>query len=180
MVFGGWKIRIYSLSWALPCSLMHPTSTLSGEDQKWGLSRYKEFLIQVFLFLSLFSSIPVVSNSLQPHGMQHTRPPCPIPTPGGYSDSCPLSWCCHPTISSSVIPFSSYLQLESFLMSQFFISDGQSIVVSASASVFPMTCSVLISFRMDWLPLLAVQGTLKSLLQHHSSRHQFFSAQLSL
>ena len=156
MVFGGWKIRIYSLSWALPCSLKHPTSTLSGEDEKWGLSRYKEFLIQVFLFLSLFSSIPVqfscsvVSNSLQPHGMQHARPPCPIPTPRGYSDSCPLSWCCHPTISSSVIPFSSYLQLGSFLMSQFFISDGQKYWSFSFGIRLSNDCSVLISFRMKF------------------------------
>ena len=162
MVFGGWKIRIYSLFWALPCSLKHPTSTLSGEDEKWGLSRYKEFLIQVFLFLSLFSSIPVqfscsvVSNSLQPHGMQHARPPCPTPTPRGYSDSCPLSWCCHPTISSSVIPFSSYLQLGSFLLSHFFISDGQSIGVSASASVFPMT--VQYWFPLGWTGCLSLQS----------------------
>ena len=84
---------------------------------------------------------------------------------------------CHPTISSSVVPFSSRLlsfpASGSFQMSQFFASSGQNIGVSASA--FPM-----ISFRMDWLDLLAVQGTLKSLFQHHISKHQFFSAQLSL
>ena len=83
-----------------------------------------------------------MSNSLQPHGLQHTRPPCPSPTPGAYSNSYPLSQWCHPTISSSVIPFSSCPQYfpasGSFPMSQFFASGGQSIGVSASASVLPM------------------------------------------
>ena len=90
-----------------------------------------------------FSSVQsVVSNSLQPHGLQHTRPPCPSPTPGVYSNSCPLSRWCHPTISSSVVPFSSCPQSlpasGSFQMSQFFTSGGQSIGVSASASVLLM------------------------------------------
>ena len=92
----------------------------------------------------------VVSNSLWPHGPQHTRLPCPSPTPGAYSNSCPLSWWCHPTISSSVIPFSSCLQSfpasGSFLMNQLFASDGQSIGVSASALALPMTIQ-------DWFPL---------------------------
>ena len=86
-----------------------------------------------------FSS--VVSDSLWPHGLQHISPPCPSPTPGVYSNSCPLSWWCHSTISSSVVLFSSCLQsfpaLGSFLMSQFFTSGGQSIGVSASASILP-------------------------------------------
>src|SRR5574337_634108 len=93
-------------------------------------------------FSSVQFSCSVVSDSLQPHGLLHTRPPCPSPTPGVYSNSCPLSWCCHPTISSSVIPFSSCLQSfpasGSFQMSQFFTLGGQSIGVSASASVLPM------------------------------------------
>ena len=83
-----------------------------------------------------------MSNSLWPHGLQHTRPPCPSSTPRVYTNSCPLSQWCHPTISSSVIPFSSSLQSfpasGSFQMSQFFASGGQSIGVSASASVLPM------------------------------------------
>ena len=128
----------------------------------------------------------VVSDSLRPHGQQHARPPCPLPTPGVHSNSCSLSQWCHPTISSSV-PFSSCLQFfptsGSFQMSQFFTSGGQSIGVSASISVLPDPG--LISFRMDWLDLLAVQGTLKSLLQHHSSKasilqsSDFFMVQLS-
>ena len=103
------------------------------------------------------------------------------------SNSCPLSWWYHPTISSSVVPFSSCLQSfpasGSFLMSQLFASGGQSIGVSASASVSEY--SGLISFRMDWLDLLAVQRTLKSLLRHHSSKASilwhsaFFTVQLS-
>ena len=83
-----------------------------------------------------------MSDSLWPHGLQHARPPCPSSTPSVYSNSCPLSWWCHPTISSSVIPFSSRLQSfpasGSFQMSQLFASGGQSIGVSASASVLPM------------------------------------------
>ena len=113
----------------------------------------------------------VVSNSLWPHGLQHTRPPCPSTTPRVYLNSCPLSQWCHSTISSSVVPFSSHPQFFpaswSFPMSQFFSSGGQSTSFSISPS---SEYTGLISFRMDWLDLLAVQGTLKSLLQHHSSK----------
>ena len=118
-------------------------------------------------------SCSVVSDSLQTHEPQHARPPCLTPTPRVYPNSCPLSWWCHPTISSSVVPFSSCLQSfpasGSFQMSQFFTSGGQSIgaSASASASALPM---YWIFFRVDWFDLLAVQGTLKSLLQHHSSK----------
>ena len=95
-------------------------------------------------------SCSVVSDSLWPHGLQHTRPPCPSPIPGIYSNSCPLSGWCHPTIPSSVIPFSSYPQSfpasESFPMSQLFTSSGQSTGVSASTSVLPMN-------TQDWSPL---------------------------
>ena len=90
-----------------------------------------------------------MSNSLWPHGLQHARLPCPLPTPGVYSNSCPLSWWCHPTISSSVIPFSSHPQSfpasGSFPMSQLFASSGQSIGISASTSVLPVI------FRTDFL-----------------------------
>ena len=92
----------------------------------------------------------VMSNSLQSPGLQHARLPCPSPTSRAYSNSCPSSWWCHPTISSSVIPFSSCHQsspaLGSFSMSQFFVSDGQSTGVSASASELPMNIQ-------DWFPL---------------------------
>ena len=121
--------------------------------------------------------------------MQHTRPPCLSPTRGAYSNSCPLSWWYHPTISSSVVPFSSCPQSFPgsglFQVSQFFTWGSQSIGVS-SFNISPSNkYSGLISFRMDWLDLLAVQGTLKNLLQHHSSkasilwRSAFFIVQLS-
>ena len=136
------------------------------------------------LFSSVQFSSSVMSDSLWPHGQQHARLPCPLPTPSVYSNSCSLSWWFHPTISFSVIPFSSHLQsfpgLGSFLMSQFFASGDQSIGVSASKSSPSNEHSGLISFRMDWLDLLAVQGTLKSLLHHHSSKSSIFGAQLSL
>ena len=130
-----------------------------------------------------------VSDSLWPHGLQHIRPPCPSPTPRVYSNSCPSRWWCHPTISSSVVPFSSRLQSfpasGSFPMSQFFALGGQSIGVSASTSVLTMNIQGLVSFRIDWLDLLAGQRTLKSLLQHYTSkasilqRSAFFTVQLS-
>ena len=114
-----------------------------------------------------------MSDSLQPHEPQHTRPPCPSTTPGVYPNSCPLSRWCHPAISSSVVPFSScpqsFLASESFQMSQFFTLGGQSIGVSASTSWYPSNeHSGTISFRMDWLDLPAIQETLKSLLQIQS------------
>ena len=119
----------------------------------------------------------------QPHGLQHARLPCPSLSPGVHPNPCPLSWWCHPTISSSVIPFSSHLQSlpasGSFQMSQFFASGGQSIGIS----VLPMNTQDW--YRMDWLDLLAVQGTLKSLLQHRSLKASvlwgsaFFTVQLS-
>ena len=116
----------------------------------------------------------VVSNSLWPHEPQHARPLCPSPTPRVCPNSCPLSRWCHPTISSSVVPFSSRLQSfpasGSFPRSQFFTSGGQSIGVSASNISASNEHPGLNSFRMAWLDLLAVQGTLKSLLQHHSSK----------
>ena len=106
----------------------------------------------------------VMSDSLQPHGLQHTRLPCPSPTPGACSNSCPLSWWYHPTILSSVVPFSSQLQSfpasGSFQMSQFFTSGGQSIGVSASASVLPMNIQ-------DWFPLGCL-GQIKHSAIHHN------------
>ena len=115
-----------------------------------------------------------MSNSLQPHGLQHARPPCPSPTPGVYSNSCPLSQWCHPAISSSVVPFSSCPQ--SFPASGSFSNESALCIRwpkywSFSFNISPSNQHPgLISFRMDWLDLLAVQGTLKSLLQYHSSK----------
>ena len=128
-----------------------------------------------------------MSDSLWPREPQHTRPPCPSQTPGVYPNSCPLSWWCHLTISSSVVPFScpqSFPTLGSFQMSQLFIRWPK--YWSFSFNISPSNeHPLLISFRMDWLDLLAVQGTLKSLLQHHSSKASillcsaFFTVQLS-
>ena len=131
-------------------------------------------LLILFKLASVQFSRSVMSDSLQPHGLQHTRLPCPSPTPRDYSNSCPLCWWCHPTISSSVIPFSSCPQ--PFPASESFQRKRLTALRirwpkywSFSFSISPSNeNSGLISFRMDWLDLLAVQGTLKSLLQHHS------------
>ena len=138
--------------------------------------------------ISFQFSHSVMSDFLQPHGLQHTRPPCQSPTPRVYPNSCPLGWCCHSTLSSPVIIFSSCLQplpaSGSLPMSQFFASGGQ--YWSFSFSISPSNeYSGLISFRIDWLDLLAVQGTFKSLLQHHSTKtpilqhSAFFLVQIS-
>ena len=120
----------------------------------------------------------VVSDSLRPHESQHARPPCPSPAPGAHSNSCSSSRWCHPTISSSVVPFSSCPH--SLPASESF-SNKSTLRMrwpeywSFSFSISPSNEHPgLISFRMDWLDLLAVQGTLKSLLQHHSSKASIF------
>ena len=122
-------------------------------------------------FLLCFSSVQfshsVMSDSLHPHELQHARPPCPSPTPRVYSNSCPLSQWSHPTISSSVVPFSSNLQ--SFPASGFFPWVNSSHEV-AKVLEFQLQYQSFQWWKMDWLDLLAVQGTLKSLLQHHSSK----------
>ena len=131
-----------------------------------------------------------MSDSLWPHESQHTRPPCPSPTPGVYPNSCPLSQWCHLTISSSVVPFSSCLQSfpasGSFQMSQFLASGRQNTGVSALTSVLPMNTQDPFPLGWtDWLYLLVVQGILKSLLHHHISKASilwhsaFFTVQLS-
>ena len=115
-----------------------------------------------------------MSNSLRPHGLQHARLPCPSLTPGAYSNSCPSSWCCHPTISSLCFPL--LLLLSIFPSIRVFSNESVLCIrwpkyCSFSFSIIPSSeYPGLISFRIDWLDLLAVQGTLKSLLQHHSSK----------
>ena len=134
--------------------------------------------------ISVQFSRSVVSDSLRPHEPQHTRPPCPSPTPRVYPNSCPSSQWCHPTISSSVVPFSSCPQSfptsRSFQMSQLFASGGQSIGISASTSVLPMKIQ-------DWFPLgwtSCISFQYKGLSRVFSNttvqKHQFFGAQLSL
>ena len=123
-----------------------------------------------------------MSDSLWPHELQHTRPPCPSPTPGVYSNACPLSRWCHPTISSSVVPFSSCPQSlpasESFPMSQFFAWGGQSIGVSTSASVFPMNIQHWFPLRWtSWISLLS-KGLSRVFSSTIIQKHQFFGVQV--
>ena len=149
---------------------------------------YSEAIRFILVLFSEFSSVQfscsVMSDSLQPHGLQHARPPCPSPTPGVYPDSCPLSWWCHLTISSPVIPFSSCLQSfptsGSFPMSHLFTSGGQSIGASASASVLPMNIQ-------DWFPLgwtgwisLQSKGLSRVFSNTTVQKHQLFCTQHSL
>ena len=113
----------------------------------------------------------VRSSSLQPHGLQHARLPCPSLSSRVFSNSCPLGRWWHPTISSSIVPYPLAFNLsqhQSLPVSQLFASGGQSI--GALASSLPNKNSGMISFRIDWFDFLAVQGTLKSLLQHHDSK----------
>ena len=162
-------------------------SELKVGRQRWktvslGLIKWTIYLFRVSQF-----SHSVVSDSLRPHGLQHTSLPCLSSAPGVHPNSCPSSQWCHPAISSSVVPFSSHLQSfpssGSFQVSQVLASGGQNI---GTKEVRPSKeHQRLISFRMDWLDLLAVQGTFKSLLQHHSSKASilwcsaFFIVQLS-
>ena len=142
------------------------------------------FWILCIYFISVHFSHSVMSDSLWPHEPQHARPPCPSPIPGVRPNPCPLSWWCHPTISSSVVPFSSCPQSfpasGSFKMSQVFASGGQSIRVSASTSVLPMNIQ-------DWFPLgwtgwisLQSKGLSRVFSNTTVQKHQFFGAQLSL
>ena len=128
-------------------------------------------------------SCSVVSDSLWPHELQHARPPCPSPIPRIHPNPCPLSWWCHPAISSSVVPFSSYLQSfptsGSFQINQLFTLGGQNIGVSASTSVLPMN-------TQDWSPLgwtgwisLLSKGLSRVFSNTTVQKHQFFGAQLS-
>ena len=118
-----------------------------------------------------FSSVAVMSDSLQLHGLQHARPPCASPTPGAYPNSCPLSWWCHATISSSVVLLPSLFPSIKVFSKESVLHIRWPKYWSFSFSITPSNeYSGLISFRMDWLDLLAVQGTLERLLQHQSSK----------
>ena len=142
------------------------------------ISRFTHVTVQ---FSSVAQSCPTLCD---PHGLQHTRPPCPSSTPRAYSNSCPLSPWCHPTISSSVVPLSLHLQSfppsESFKMSQFFTSGGQTFEVSASTSVLPVNAQ-------DWSPLgwtgwisLPFKWLLGVFSNTTGPKHQYFSAHLPL
>ena len=146
-----------------------------------------EVIISTWTYFYLLSqsvqfSLSVESDSSLPHGLQHSRPPCPSPTPGVYPDSCPLSRWCHSTISSSVVPFSCFQSFPtsgSFQMSQLFTPGGQNIGVSASASILPMN-------TQDWSPSgwtgwisLQSKGLSRVFSNTTVQKHQFFGAQLS-
>ena len=141
------------------------------------------FICTVRSFSLVLFSLSVVSDSLWPYGLQDTRLPCPSPTPEACSNSCPSTQWCHPTISSSVVPFSclqSFPASGSFSGCQFFASGGRSIGISASASVHPMNIQ-------DWFPLgltgllsLQSKGLSRVFSNTTIQNHQFFSAQLSL
>ena len=170
-----WRIKITHATGQLSLC-----STTKIQDNQKIIIKFKKTLIwmtffkiniRLIYFMCLSSvqfSLSVMSDSLQPHELS-TTDFSPSPTPRAYSNSCPLSQWCHPTISSSVGPFSSCPQSlpasESFPMSQLFAWGGQNIGISP-----PTEYSGLISFRIDWLDLLAVQRTLKSLFQDHSSK----------
>ena len=149
-----------------------------------GKNREPSWLYPDLCASSVQFSRSVVSDSLRPHGRQHARLPCPAPTPRAYSNSCPLSWWCHPTISSSIISISSHLQSfpasGSFQMSQLFTLGGQSIGASASTSALPMS-------TQDWSPLgwtgwisLQSKGLSRVFSNITVQKHQFFGAQFSL
>ena len=134
-------------------------------------------------FSSVQFSCSAVSNSWRPHGLQHARLPCSSPTPGACSNSCPSSWWCHPTISSSVVPFSpchqSFPASGSFPRSQLLASGSQTIGVSASASVLPM--NILDWFPLGWTCWISLQSKGLSRVFSNTTvqKHQFFCAQLS-
>ena len=145
--------------------------------------KFYVFFTSLFTIIIQFSLL-VVSDFLQPHGLQHARPPCPSSTPGAYSNSCPLSQWCHPAISSSVVPFVSCLQSfpasGSFQMSLCFTSGGQSIGLSASVPILPKNIQ-------DWFPLgltgwisLQSKGLSRVFSNTTVQKQQFFSTQLSL
>ena len=143
-----------------------------------------QFQFAFLTFSSVQFSHSVISDSLRPHELQHARPPCSSPTPGVHPNPCPLSWWCHPTISSSLIPFSSCPQSfpasGSFPMSQLFASGGESIGISASTSVLPMNTQdwSLLGWTA-WISLLS-KGLSRVFSNTTVQKHQFFSTQLSL
>ena len=149
---------------------------------KFLFQRTRENIARICIFSSVQFSRSVMSYSLLPHGLQHTRPPCPSPTPRACSTLCPSSQWCHPNISSSVIPFFSCLQSfpasGSFQMSQFFTSGVQSI--GASASVLPI--NIQDWFPLGWTGCISLQSKRLSRVFSNTTvqKHQFFCAQLSL
>ena len=151
----------------------------------FGYNKHNQILRYYFSseMFSVQFSHSIVSDSLWPHEPQHTSPPCPSPTPGVHPNPCPLCQWCHPTISSSVIPFSwlhSFLASESFQMSQLFAAGGQSIGVSASTSVLPM--NIQDRSPLGWTSWISLQSKELSRVFSNTTvqKHQFFCTQLSL
>ena len=168
------------------CSLFSTVSN-SYQNNNYLCEDWERKVLNIFSYWPCLAQVQfsrsVVSDSLQPHESQRSRPPCPSPTPRVYSNSCPSSWWCHPAISSSVIPFSSCPQSlpasGSFPVSQLFTWGGQSIGISASVSVLPMN-------TQDWSPLgwtgwisLQSKGLSRLFSNTTVQKHRFFSAQLS-
>ena len=155
------------------CTISQKSFQFKAYSDLWNVKGEELYLdILDTLNLSVQFSHSVVSNSLRPHGLQHARLPCPSPTPGAYSNSCPLRRWCHPAISSSVIPLSSCFQsysqhqgLFQWVSSSHQVANGLEFQLQHQSS---NEYSGLISFKIDWLDLLALQGILKSLLQHHN------------
>ena len=183
-----WNTAQFPLAWekrikSFPNMLLE--KMFKHEKQSWRNCIWTSIYQPLRFYNSVQSVQPsVMSDSLRPHGLQHARPPCPPPAPGVNPNSYPFSQWCHPTISSSVIPFSSCLQsfpaLGSFQMSQFFTSGGQIIGVSASSSVLPVNIQ-------DWFPLgwtgwisLQSKGLSRVFSNTTIQKHQFFGTQLSL
>ena len=185
-----WELQLLSSVW-LFATLFARGQVVETNSQKmngwWPGEGWEEGIVREvgvdMCTCSVQFSCSVVSDSLQPHGLQHTSLPCPSPNPGAFLDSCSSSWWCHPTISSSVVPFSSCLQFfaasGSFPMSQLFTPGGQSTGVSASASVLPM--NIQDWFLLGWTGWISLQS--KGLSRIFSStkfwKHPFFGAQLS-
>ena len=206
-MFKGWRGNIYLVhTWRrspvwlptlgmsscplIPIMLWQPELKLTwfgkyAQDKKATLQLQLPLWIPIliwFCFRIQFS--PVASNALQPHGLQHTRLPCPSSTPRTCSNSCPSSWWCHPTVSSLVVPISSRLQSfpasGSFQMSQFFTSGGQSTGLSASALVLPMNIQDWFPWGLTGLISLQSKGPSRVFSNTTVQKHQFFGAQLSL
>ena len=170
--------------------LAPPGEIVWSSHSKWLFSCYLFILLHQPLLHPHDYPIPLITNSVQllscvlrPHGLQHVRPPCPSSTPAVYSDSCASSWWCHPTISSSVITFSSHLESfqasESFQMTQFFESGGQSIGVSSSASVLLMNMQGWFPLGLTGLILLS-KGLSRVFSSTTIQKHKFFSVQPTL
>ena len=158
---------------------MHGGKTLWEHSKRMTICK-----AQKQVFSSVQFSCSVVSDALQPRESQHARPPCPSPTLGVHPNPCPLSWWCHPAISSSVIPFSSCPQSfpasGSFQMSQLFTLDGQSIRVSASTAVLPMNIQDWSALRSTGWISLQSKGLSRVFCNTTVQKHQFFDAQISL